>query len=167
SPEAGGFPLWLGGDNNWRFAVGNGGELLQAGEFDGTTILYTDAFRDLNVLTVNTDRAIDARAATVDRTGGGPDIVMGPFASQGPVHTSRRVFTPQSGDFVRYLDVFANDSDVPVTVKAELRSKSNTTNVYEAVEPNSAEGGWIVYHGSQDNRASVGLVFAGPSASIV
>ena len=77
---------------------------------------------------------------------------------------SRRIFSPTAGGFVRYLDVFSNDTDVPVAFSANINFDSQGV-LSDQSSPTDNTGGFMGFPGS-GSRASYAWVYAGPNAPV-
>ena len=163
--NADGFGHGLSGDDMWWHYLGLGGELVGAGRVINNTLVFDNAFQQLNVLSTNGVVAADGRALTVEGSAFGQEVTIGPFATTGPAYVTRRVFSPQAGGFIRYVDVYSNDTDVPVNVNATTSGLANTTTRFDESLASQSAGGTLGYDPSAEGRAVFELVFGGADAN--
>jgi hypothetical protein len=167
SPAAGGFPYPLQGSDGWQHVVGVSGHLQAAARDVGGALLYGNAFTQLNHLTVNSAFIWDARALSPIGADEGQEVQLGPLSTTTPAYVTRRLYVPVDGGYMRYLDVFANDTDIPVRLDVVLRSFSTTANLRDMALPAPNEVGVLVYEQSENERASLGLALAGLNPVVV
>ena len=124
--------LWhgLSGADNWFYWVADGGQLGDVGLLTQTgastyEFRHSGAFRNVTGLRVKDFSIQDGRALTERQDAAGREAIIGPFGTNSPIYVSRRIFSPAAGGFVRYLDVFSNDTDVPVAFHANINFDSN------------------------------------------
>lgn len=167
SAPVGSFAYPMKGSDNWQYNVGVSGHIESGWLDDGGDQLYGLAFTQLNHLTVNGQSVWDARGLTTETNDDGDEkISMGPFQLFTAASVTRQLYVPHSGEFVRYLDEYSNDTDVPVTITAVLRSFSTTTNLRDQVLPSSDSPGALVWEQPDEERASLGMTFAGENAPV-
>jgi hypothetical protein len=155
----------LDGADGFRYDVACDGSVSVGGRIDGTlsAFSYGGFSFELNNSFYSCPY-IDSLTPINPTTG----ATIGP-EGMGGVQVTRKVFSPASGGFIRYLDVLTNPTaaDLKVTVKVEsiLRSSAATT---ELVTAPSATGNTYAV---MDNSGAcctpvLGFVFAGPNANV-
>ncbi|MEO8681058.1 MAG: carboxypeptidase-like regulatory domain-containing protein, partial [Vicinamibacterales bacterium] len=155
----------LTGTNGLTWYVGCSGELVQGG--DGLDPSPYQRASGIRINGVANTSAVALRLEPNAR-----QVIAGPFQIAG-VRVERKVFVPASGSFVRHLDTITNPSASPVTVDVDiedilggavrvLTEPAATGNTYAVTLADPVLSPSSVY-----TRPALGLVFAGPEASVV
>jgi protocatechuate 3,4-dioxygenase beta subunit len=94
-------------------------------------------------------------------------ISFGP-KPMGFVQTTRKVFSPIGGGYVRYLETFTNPSNFPVTTSVSISSSlASGTNAQVAVDPASNGNNFGVMRDTTGNTPALGFIFGSNGAAIV
>ena len=160
------FNFNLDGTNGYRFDIDCDGEIDGGGRIDGTLGRgYSGAeFLELNGRNFNESFPC-IRGAQTDL--GGREILMGP-AGLGGLVVTRKIFSPASGAYVRYLDVVSNPTAeaLPTSMLLQnfLAAGSNTSIL---VSPAST-GNTYAATGFNNSCCMplLGFVFAGQGAAV-
>jgi hypothetical protein len=101
--------------------------------------------------------------AFIDTLNGPREIVFLPVKLS-TLDTTRRIFVPETGGFVRYVDSFKNLSTVDVTVQVALSSNPYTQSVL--VSPVQSNGRYAIL-ARFNGDSIIGEVFAGVNSSVI
>jgi hypothetical protein len=99
---------------------------------------------------------------------GGRQVVVGPARLSG-LTVTRKTFSPESGRFVRYLDVLSNPTDAPVTTTLRLSTNFRTNDSTPNLVVNSNATGntyFVVDEVGRYGDLSAASVFAGAGAPV-
>jgi hypothetical protein len=99
--------------------------------------------------------------AYVDTSNGSRELVL-PSASLAKLETTRRVYMPETGGYVRYVDSFKNANNSNVTVQIKISSYLYATEAL--VSPVQSNGRFAIL--SRSGGTIWGDVFAGNNASV-
>ena len=163
----------LAGSDGFQYAVDCDGSLVA----QPTGGVYTGAGGYQLSINGHIDFFPCLRAGSLEA--GGRQVVLGP-ATLGNVSVTRKVFSPSTGGFARYLEYLTNPGTNPVTVRLEVdpsaASRAGTivvippsfTNNTYAVTDNlgNTELACVVQVGSIVCALPLGFVFGGPNASL-
>jgi hypothetical protein len=157
----------LNGSDGFRYDVGCDGTVYDGGTIDGSLSAFqyggfSLALNNNFYLCPSFNDIVPPNPTT-----------SGTFGPEGlgGVQVTRKVFSPSSGGFVRYLEELtnANSSDVVVTVKVEsfLRTSNSGSTISVFTSPTSTGSTYAVVDNSgQCCAPALGFVFAGPGATV-
>ncbi len=160
------FNFNLDGTNGFRFDIDCDGETDSGGRIDGT---LGGGYAGIEILELN-GRNFDESFPCISGAQtdvGGREIVMGPAGLGGLVAT-RKIFSPTSGAFARYLDVISNPTQEALPASIVMQSfLAAGTNTSILVPPSTTAGTYaITGFNNSCCMPLLGFVFAGPSAPV-
>jgi hypothetical protein len=156
----------LQGADGFQYTLGCTGDLIRENsDEEGTFGPYQSA----SLLRLNGAAPTESSAAQV--ADGGRTRIYGPFQISG-VAATRKVFVPESGGFVRFLDTLTNSSSQAVTLDVTSDSDFNGI-VHVVVDPATTGNTYAVTRADaelnedgQFTRSALGHVFGGVGADV-
>ena len=102
--------------------------------------------------------------SSLRRTADGREVTSGPVGIDGLVYT-RKIFSPLTGGFVRYLEVFTNPTATDITVSAKIEHYTWARSDARVVVSPAANGNHYAVMDSRLGQAlSTAFVMGGPGA---
>ncbi|MDT7780154.1 MAG: large repetitive protein [Acidobacteriota bacterium] len=149
----------LDGADGFRYQIWTGGDLNYGGLTDGTGRAYDGS----SYLSLNGDDYPNyPRVAVLSQDG--REVTSGPVGIDSLVYT-RKIFSPLTGGFVRYLEVFTNPTASDITVSAKIEHYTWARNDARVVFPPSANGNhYAVLDSTLGQSLSTAFVMGGPGA---
>ncbi len=160
------FNFNLDGTNGYRFDIDCDGEIDGGGRIDGTLGRGYSGAEILELNGRNFDESFPCLSGAQTNLSG-REIVMGP-AGLGGLVVTRKIFSPASGAFVRYLDIVSNPTPEALPASMLLQSfLAAGTNTSILVSPSST-GNTYAATGFNNGCCMplLGFAFAGPGAAV-
>jgi len=159
------FNFNLDGANGYRYDIECDGEIQSGGRIDNSLNRGYSGAENLqfNGFNFNEFFTCIAGAQTAQ---GGREIDLGPAGVSG-VTVTRKIYSPASGGFTRYLEVLSNPTQQPVPVTPLIQSFLNTQGgITLQVAPADTGNTYAVTGTGLCCTPLLGAVFAGPNAAI-
>ena len=159
------FNFNLDGTNGYRYDVDCDGELDSGGRIDNSINRGYSGAENLQFNGINFNEFFPCIAAA--RTGqNGREIALGPAGVSG-LTVTRKIYSPASGAFTRYLDVLSNPTPQPVPVTPLVQSfLNNSGGLTVLVAPGDTGNTYAVTGTGACCTPLLGAVFAGTNAPI-
>jgi len=151
--------LTLEGTDGYRYGLGCDSELYQGGPAD--QVMY---FANMLALRVDSQRF-----ACEDATIPSPDareFVYGP-TSFDQVRAARRIFAPEAGGFVRYIDSYTNTGSAAVTVNVRVGNTYMDVPMQIVTAPSATQQRYAVFDQPSFGQVSGGAGATQPAGSFV
>jgi hypothetical protein len=151
----------LDGDDGFRYDFWSGGELDSGGTTDDSD-LY--AYSGSGYFLLNGDD-YPPYVNYALKTDDGRGFISGPVGING-LHYTRKVYSPQTGGFARYLEVLTNPTSTDITVRARIEGWINAREEARVVVAPSANGNhYVVIDSKRAEALSTAFVMGGPGAA--
>ncbi|HEX3153214.1 MAG TPA: carboxypeptidase regulatory-like domain-containing protein [Candidatus Angelobacter sp.] len=157
------FNFFLDGTNGYRFDMDCDGEIDSGGRIDGGLSRGYEGAENLEFSGSNFNEFFPCLAGA-QTAQGGREIDYGPAGVSG-VMVTRKVYSPASGGFIRYLEVLNNTTQQPVPIRPLIQSFLNG-GITIPVAAGDTGNTYAVTGTSFCCTPLLGAVFAGPSAPI-
>jgi Carboxypeptidase regulatory-like domain/Bacterial TSP3 repeat/Bacterial Ig-like domain (group 2) len=159
------FNFFLDGTNGYRFDIDCDGEIDGGGRIDNTVNRGYSGAENLQFNGIHFTEFFSCIAGA--QTGlGGRQIVLGPAGVSG-LTVTRKIYSPASGGFTRYLDVLSNPSQQAVPVMPLIQSfLNNSGSITTLVAPADTGNTYAVTGTGSCCTPLLGAVFAGPNAAV-
>jgi hypothetical protein len=151
----------LNGGDGFRYGISCDGELTSGGTLDGQV---SNPYSGAYFLAVNARQFPCLNAGTLDN--GGRQISLG-YATLNNLQVTRKVYSPATGGFARYLDELSNTSADPITTSVMVSGAM--TSFFETrvvVAPSQTNSTYAVTDASFCCGPLVAHVFSGTSPSV-
>jgi len=159
------FNFFLDGTNGYRFDIDCDGEIDGGGRIDNTVNRGYSGAENLQFNGIHFTEFFPCIAGA--QTGlGGRQIVLGPAGVSG-LTVTRKIYSPASGGFTRYLEVLSNSSQQAVPVMPLIQSfLNNSGSITTLVAPADTGNTYAVTGTGSCCTPLLGAVFAGPNAAV-
>jgi hypothetical protein len=157
--ELGGYNL--DGADGFRYDIDCDGEIDDGGTVDRS---LNDAYDGAYFLKINAQYLYCARTATLED--GGREAVI--ESGLNGLSVTRKIFSPTSGGFVRYLDSMTNQGTAPQTLAFEIGSNLGSDSATRIVTPPSETGNTfaVTDQGGSCCDPALAHVFSGVNPSV-
>jgi Carboxypeptidase regulatory-like domain/Polysaccharide lyase family 4, domain II len=159
------FNFNLDGTNGYRYDIDCDGEIDRGGRIDNSVNRGYSGAENLQFNGINFNEFFPCIAGA--KTGrGGREIVLGPAGVSG-LTVTRKIYSPASGGFTRYLDVLSNPTQQPVPVTPLIQSfLNNSGSITVLVPPANTNNTYAITGTSACCTPLLGAVFAGANAPV-
>ncbi|HEY2359977.1 MAG TPA: carboxypeptidase regulatory-like domain-containing protein, partial [Candidatus Angelobacter sp.] len=158
------FNFNLDGTNGYRYDIECDGEIQSGGRIDGSLGRGYSGAENLEFSGSNFNEFFPCLAGA-QTAQDGREIDFGPAGVSG-VSVTRKVYSPASGGFTRYLEVLNNTTQQPVPITPLVQSFLNSGSITIQVAPGDTSNTYAVTGTTFCCTPLLGAVFAGPTAAV-